>query len=72
MFNSLKKIKELPKDTLIYCGHEYTLQNSKFCESHDPNNLNLMSKIEKIKEKIKNGQHYFLDVDFFWRKSSTL
>ena len=30
MFNSLKKIKELPKDTQIYCGHEYTLQNSKF------------------------------------------
>jgi len=56
MFNSLKKLKELPKDTLIYCGHEYTLQNSKFCESQDPNNLNLKSKIEKIREKIKNGQ----------------
>ena len=31
MFNSLNKIKELPKDTEIYCGHEYTLQNSNFC-----------------------------------------
>ncbi len=28
MYNSLKKIKSLPKDTEIYCGHEYTLQNS--------------------------------------------
>ena len=56
MFNSLKKIKALPKDTQIYCGHEYTLQNSKFCELSDPDNLNLKSKIEKIKEKIKNGQ----------------
>ena len=55
MFNSLKKIKELPKDTQIYCGHEYTLQNSKFCESNDPDNSNLKSKIEEIKEKIKNG-----------------
>ena len=55
MFNSLKKIKELPKDTRIYCGHEYTLQNSKFCESNDPDNSNLKSKIEEIKEKIKNG-----------------
>ena len=55
MFNSLKKIKELPKDTQIYCGHEYTLQNSKFCESNDPNNSNLKSKIKEIKEKIKNG-----------------
>ena len=56
MFNSLKKIKELPKDTQIYCGHEYTLQNSKFCESNDPDNSNLKSKIEEIKEKIRNGQ----------------
>ena len=31
MFNSLKKIKTLPIDTEIYCGHEYTLQNSNFC-----------------------------------------
>ena len=24
MFNSLKKLKELPKETKIYFGHEYT------------------------------------------------
>ena len=30
MFNSLNKIKELPLNTKIFCGHEYTLQNSKF------------------------------------------
>ena len=56
MFNSLKRIKNLPKDTLIYCGHEYTLQNSKFCELNDPDNLNLKSKIKKIKENIINGE----------------
>ena len=55
MFNSLKKIKKLPIDTQIYWGNEYTLQNSKFCESNDPDNSNLKSKIEEIKEKIKNG-----------------
>ena len=26
---SLNKIKKLPKDTEIYCGHEYTLKNSE-------------------------------------------
>ena len=56
MFNSLKRIKELPKVTLIYCGHEYTLQNSKFCETNDPDNLNLKTKIKRIKENIINGQ----------------
>ena len=55
MFNSLKKIKTLPKDTEIYCGHEYTLQNSNFCSAYDSNNLQLKNKITKIKEKLENG-----------------
>ena len=54
MFNSLKKIKTLPQDTEIYCGHEYTLQNSDFCSVYDPNNLKLKKKITKIKEKLEN------------------
>ncbi len=55
MFNSLRKIKSLPKETKIYCGHEYTLNNSKFCIAHDPNNLYLKNRIENIKQLIKNG-----------------
>jgi len=55
MFNSLNKIKTLPKDTEIYCGHEYTLQNSNFCKEYDSENLKLKEKIIEIKEKIKNG-----------------
>ena len=54
MFNSLNKIKELPSNTKIFCGHEYTLQNSKFCLTHDANNKNLKKKILEIKKKINN------------------
>ena len=54
MFRSLKRIKKLPKDTKIYCGHEYTLQNSNFCLANDSENLKLKEKIIKIKKKIKN------------------
>ena len=54
MFNSLNRIKELDKNTEIYCGHEYTLQNSIFCLSNDTGNLNLKEKITKIKDKLKN------------------
>ncbi|MDA9749030.1 hydroxyacylglutathione hydrolase [Pelagibacteraceae bacterium] len=32
MFNSLKKINELDKNTIIYCGHEYTISNLNFLE----------------------------------------
>ena len=55
MFTSLNKIKNLPEDTKIYCGHEYTLQNSKFCIKHDPENLDLQNKISKIKKKLENS-----------------
>jgi len=55
MFESLSKIKNLPEDTKIYCGHEYTLQNSKFCVKHDPQNQDLQNKITKINEKLKNN-----------------
>ena len=55
MFRSLDKIKKLPQDTKIYCGHEYTLQNSKFCIEYDPENINLKNKIKEIKKKLENG-----------------
>ncbi|KAJ6289457.1 hypothetical protein OIU76_025302 [Salix suchowensis] len=43
MHSSLKKIMSLPDDTNIYCGHEYTLSNSKFALSIEPNNEALQS-----------------------------
>ena len=55
MYNSLMKLKELPKNTKVFCGHEYTLQNSKFCLTHDKNNHNLKTKINDINIKLKKG-----------------
>jgi hydroxyacylglutathione hydrolase len=50
MLNSLNKIKQLPKNTSIYCGHEYTYKNAQFCMEHDKENINLIKKFEKIKK----------------------
>jgi hydroxyacylglutathione hydrolase len=55
MFDSLMKLKKLPSNTKVFCGHEYTLQNSKFCIVHDDNNKNLKTKINDIKIKLKAG-----------------
>ena len=55
MFNSLSKFKKLPKETEIYCGHEYTLQNSDFCVKYDPENSKLKNKIKKIKKKLNDN-----------------
>tara|TARA_Y100000590_G_C15458456_1_gene915521 strand:+ start:123 stop:884 length:762 start_codon:yes stop_codon:yes gene_type:complete len=50
MLISLNKIKQLPLDTQIYCGHEYTLKNAEFCMKHDKDNINLKKKFEGIKK----------------------
>ena len=55
MFNSLMKLKELPENTKVYCGHEYTKKNSDFCLTHDANNNNLKAKIHHIDAMLKNG-----------------
>ena len=50
MLNSLNIIKKLPRDTMIYCGHEYTYKNAEFCMKYDVNNTDLKKKFEKIKK----------------------
>ena len=55
MFNSLKKLKKLPQRTKIFCGHEYTKQNSRFCIANDESNENLKVKINDMKLKLKGG-----------------
>jgi len=55
MYNSLKKLKMLPENTKIFCGHEYTEQNSKFCIKHDKDNQNLKNKINENDKKLKKG-----------------
>ena len=51
MFESLEKIKNLPKNTVMYCGHEYTEKNGQFCISIDKENTKLKNRIEDAKNK---------------------
>ena len=53
MFESLEKIKNLPKNTMMYCGHEYTEKNGQFCISIDKENVRLRNRIEDAKNKIQ-------------------
>lgn len=44
MWNSLLKLRALPDDTQIYCGHEYTLANIKFAQTVEPDNKALAAR----------------------------
>ena len=55
LLTSLNKIKKLPKNTKIYCGHEYSYKNAEFCMKYDNDNIDLKKKFEKIKQLRSNN-----------------
>lgn len=66
MWHSLKKIRALPKDTLICTAHEYTVNNAAFALSLDPDNQKLhqrMEAVKKLQEQNKPTVPYRLSED---------
>lgn len=57
MYSALiEKLGTLPDDTQVYCGHEYTLPNLKFAQHVEPNNENILKKIQWAAEKRKQNE----------------
>lgn len=50
-WDSLKRIKALPPETLLYCAHEYTASNAKFALYADPDNPELAAYADEIAAK---------------------
>jgi hydroxyacylglutathione hydrolase len=48
MWESLGRIAALPRETLVYSGHEYTQSNARFARTIEPDNPALMSRIRDI------------------------
>ena len=48
MWHSLSKLRRLPGDTKVYCGHEYTQSNAKFALSIDPDNAALKARAAEV------------------------
>lgn len=48
MYASLMKIKHLPENTAIYCGHEYTLANLRFAAQIEPSNEDITIKLAEV------------------------
>lgn len=48
MWASLQKLRSLPRDTAVYCGHEYTAANGRFALTLEPSNLDLEARIAEV------------------------
>ena len=55
MFESLARLAALPPETVVYCGHEYTLSNARFALSVDPENAALRRRAEEIERLRAQG-----------------
>jgi hydroxyacylglutathione hydrolase len=56
MMGSLAKLNQLPADTKIYCGHEYTIRNLEFAETLEPGSKAIQDKLAWSRARRREGQ----------------
>jgi hydroxyacylglutathione hydrolase len=56
MWDSLQKLASLPDETLVYCGHDYTLENYEFANGIEPGNQIVKERFEQIKQLQAQGK----------------
>jgi hydroxyacylglutathione hydrolase len=56
MWASLLKLRALPDDTEIYCGHEYTEANIRFALTIEPDNPDLRARADEARRQVAAGQ----------------
>lgn len=55
MWQSIQALRELPDETAIYCGHEYTLGNARFALRLDPENSVLQLRAAEVENLRASG-----------------
>jgi len=56
MWASLQKLTALPKDTRVYCGHEYTLASAQFALTIEPDNEDLQNRAARVQTLRKDAK----------------
>jgi len=56
MWDSLLKLRALPDDFKLYCGHEYTAANIKFALTVEPDNAALKARAEEVTRLRADGK----------------
>ncbi|MDQ0390606.1 hydroxyacylglutathione hydrolase [Labrys monachus] len=67
MWGSLQKLRALPDDTVLYCGHEYTLANARFALTVDPGNEALKKRAAEV-ETLRSQHRFTLPVTLWSEK----
>lgn len=56
MWASLQRLRGLPDETVLYCGHEYTQSNARFAVTVDPDNRDLAARASEVERQRASRQ----------------
>jgi hydroxyacylglutathione hydrolase len=56
MWESLLKLRALPDDVRVFCGHEYTAANIRFAKTIEPDNRDLAAREQEVTKLLAAGQ----------------
>jgi len=56
MWDSLQRLACLPGDTLVYCGHDYTLENYEFASGIEPGNQAVKQRLQQVRQAQRTGR----------------
>ncbi len=56
MHASLQRLVALPAETQVYCGHEYTESNLRFCLAVEPENVAIQERVDNVRSLREQGK----------------
>jgi hydroxyacylglutathione hydrolase len=56
MWTSIQRLRALPDETVLYCGHEYTLANARFAVTVEPENRQLHDRAREVAALREEGK----------------
>jgi hydroxyacylglutathione hydrolase len=55
MFANMQRLSALPKDTQVYCAHEYTLSNGRYALIAEPDNDAIAARMAEVSAARQRG-----------------
>ncbi len=56
MFCNMARYADLPADTRVYCGHEYTLSNARYAAQAEPDNAAILERLAAVQAMRERGE----------------
>jgi len=56
MYANMRRLADLPPETLVYCAHEYTLSNARYARVAEPGNDAIADRLREVEKMRERGE----------------